>query len=147
MSWFNYYGLAIVAFIMIPNIVYAIKHKESFKNYYSNKFIEVLEQVGRYGCIAFIIFNIPYTYFNFWFGSSLKIYLTVNGVLLIAYLVSWIVLWNSNGKVKALLLSVLPSAIFIFSGLVLASIPLIVFSVIFAVNHMMLSYRNAISNK
>ncbi len=147
MSWFNYYGLAIVAFIMIPNIVYAIKHKESFKNYYSNKFIEVLEQVGRYGCIAFMIFNIPYTYFNFWFGSSLIIYLTVNGVLLIAYLVGWIVLWNINGKVKALLLSVLPSAIFIFSGLVLASIPLIVFSVIFAVNHIMLSYRNAISNK
>ncbi len=147
MSWFNYYGLAIVAIILIPNFVYAIKHKESFKNYYSNKFIEVLEQVGRYGCIALMIFNIPYTYFNFWFGSSLIIYLTVNGVLLIAYLVSWIVLWNSNGKVKALLLSVLPSAIFIFSGVILASIPLIVFSVIFTVNHLVLSCKNSVIDK
>ena len=26
--WFNYYGLAIMAVIMIPNIIYAVKHKK-----------------------------------------------------------------------------------------------------------------------
>lgn len=28
MSWFNYYGLIIMAIIMIPNIVYAVKQKD-----------------------------------------------------------------------------------------------------------------------
>ncbi len=27
MNWFNYYGLAVMAVIMIPNIIYAVKHK------------------------------------------------------------------------------------------------------------------------
>ena len=27
MSWFNYYGLIIVAIILTPNIVYAVKNK------------------------------------------------------------------------------------------------------------------------
>lgn len=29
MGWFNYYGLAVMAIIMIPNIIYAVKHKDS----------------------------------------------------------------------------------------------------------------------
>ena len=29
MDWFNYYGIAIMAIIMIPNIVYALKHKDN----------------------------------------------------------------------------------------------------------------------
>ena len=59
MSWFNYYGLAIMAIIMIPNIVYAVKHKGGAENGYRNRAAEVLEQIGRYGCMALMIFNIP----------------------------------------------------------------------------------------
>ena len=47
MSWFNYYGLAIIAVIMIPNIVYALKHKSENENSYNNKTVAVLEQIGR----------------------------------------------------------------------------------------------------
>lgn len=27
MGWFNYYGLAVMAVVMIPNIIYAVKNK------------------------------------------------------------------------------------------------------------------------
>lgn len=37
MNWFNYYGLAIMAIIMIPNIVYAVTHKDNVCNEYKNK--------------------------------------------------------------------------------------------------------------
>ena len=142
MDWFNYYGLAVMAVIMIPNIVYAVTHKNDILNY-QNKAVTVLEQIGRYGCFVLMIFNIPYTYFNFWFDSALIVYLSVNGGLCLAYLVFWIVCWKQNGKLKALSLSILPTCIFIFSGIVLAYIPLLVFAVLFGTTHILISYKNA----
>ena len=143
MDWFNYYGLIIIAIIMIPNIIFAIKHKDSFENIYKNKAVEVLEQIGRYACFVLMIFNIPYTYFNFWFDYALITYLTVNGGLCLLYLIFWVVCWNKNGKLKALSLSIIPSVIFLFSGIVLANIPLIAFAVLFGINHILLSYKNS----
>ena len=78
MSWFNYYGLIFIAIIMIPNIIFAICQKDGFANKYKNKTVEILEQTGRYACIVLMIFNIPYTYFNFWFEYALTVYLIVN---------------------------------------------------------------------
>lgn len=144
MDWFNYYGLAIVALILLPNIIYAVRCKDEFVNKYRNKAVEVLEQIGRYLCMAFMVFNVPYTYFGFWFDNALAVYLSVNGVLCVAYLICWIVLWKKRNLTKAITLSVLPSIIFIFSGIMLANIPLVVFAVIFAVNHILLSCKNVL---
>ena len=91
-----------------------------------------------------MIFNIPYTYFNFWFDHALIVYLTVNGALCLAYLAFWLICWNKSGKLKALSLSIIPSVIFLFSGIVVANIPLIAFAILFGVNHILLSYRNII---
>ena len=131
-----------MAVIMIPNIVYAVNHKDSVVNGYRNKAVLVAEQIGRYGCFAFMIFNVPYTYFGFWFSRALTVYLSVNGVLCLAYIVFWIVCRNKSGKLKALSLSVIPSCIFLFGGIVTANIPLIVCGVLFAVNHILISYKN-----
>ena len=145
MFWFNYYGLAIIAIIMIPNIIYAIKVKDESKNGYKNKPAEILEQAGRYVCLVLMIFNIPYVCFNFWFVHALTVYLSVNGGLCLAYLIFWIICWKRDGKLKALSLSVIPSVIFLFSGIILAYIPLIVFAVLFGVNHILISYKNAVN--
>ncbi len=142
MDWFNYYGLAIMAVIMVPNIIFAIKCKDGFENSYENKIVLFLEQIGRFGCFALMIFNIPYTYFNFWFSHALWIYMGVNGGLCIAYLVFWMVCEKTDSLLKALSLSIIPSLIFLFSGIIVANIPLIVFAVIFAINHILLSYQN-----
>lgn len=143
MDWFNYYGLIIMAIIMIPNIIFAVKHKNSLANTYRNKAVEIMEQIGRYGCFALMIFNIPYAYFDFWFENALIVYLSVNGFLCLAYILLWIVCWNRNDKFKALSLSIIPSCIFLFSGIVLAYIPLIVFAILFAINHIIISCKNA----
>lgn len=145
MSWFNYYGLIFIAIIMTPNIVFAITNRDGFKNKYKNKLLEISEQIGRYACIVLTIFNIPYTYFNFWFEYALPIYLFVNGALCLMYLLFWIVFWNRDGKLKALLLSIIPSAFFLFSGVVVASIPLIAFALLFGITHILLSYKNSVN--
>ena len=144
MGWFNYYGLAVMAVVMIPNIIYAVKNKGNVADTYNNKLATVAEQVGRYGCFAFMIFNIPYSYFNFWFDYAIIVYLAVNGGLCLAYLIFWIICRNNSGKLRALALSVIPSCIFIFSGVMLLNIPLICFAVIFAVSHILISYKNAV---
>lgn len=141
MNWFNYYGLVIMAIIMVPNIIYAVKNKNNSNSGYNNKAVVILEQIGRYGCFVLMIFNIPYTYFNFWFDYGLIVYLSVNGGLCLLYLIFWAICWKRQDTLKALSLSVLPSCIFLFSGVVLANIPLIIFAVIFSVNHILISYK------
>ena len=144
MDWFNYYGLAIMAVIMIPNIIYAAKHKNQVA-VYDNRAAIVFEQIGRYGCFVFMIFNIPYTYIGFWLSFGEMLYITVNAVLLLGYCASWIVLWNKSGIVKALLLSIIPSLVFIVSGILIASILLFVFAAIFSVMHILISIKNAMA--
>lgn len=143
MGWFNYYGLAITVIILIPNIVYAVTHNIGAENSYRNKAAEIFEQIGRYGCMAFMVFNIPYIYFNFWFAHALTVYLSVNGALCLAYLIFWTICRKSSGKLKALSLSILPSVIFLFSGTVLANIPLLAFATVFSATHILISYKNA----
>ncbi len=143
MNWFNYYGLAIMAIVMLPNIVYFIKHKNDTSNIYNNKTLSILEQIGRFGCLLFMVFNIPYTYFNFYFDHALIVYLAINGMLCLAYCIEWIVFWKRNGQLKALFLSITPSLIFLFSGIVLANLPLIVFACLFGPCHILISYKNA----
>ncbi len=147
MGWFNYYGLIIMLVIMIPNIVYAVKHKDDDNAAFTDKAAVIAEQIGRYGCFVFMIFNVPHTYFNFWFGHALTVYLSVNGALLLAYLIFWAVCRSSDGMLKALSLSIIPSCIFIFDGIVLANIPLAAFSVVFAVSHILISCKNSMLHK
>ncbi len=131
-----------MVFVMIPNIIYYVRHKNEVVNVCENKALVIAEQIGRYGCFVFMVFNIPYTYFNFWFGHAFAVYISVNGGLYCAYTIFWAICWKKNGMLKALSLSIIPSCIFLFSGIVLANIPLIVFAVVFAVSHIFLSCKN-----
>ncbi|MCH5164022.1 MAG: hypothetical protein J1F36_03310 [Clostridiales bacterium] len=141
MSWFNYYGLIAVAIILVPNILSAIVDKSAFENKYKGSLL-ILEQIGRYGCMVFMVFNIPLTYFNFWFNNALLVYLTVNGILLVLYLLGWVVFGKGRSAIKMLTLSIIPTALFLFSAVMLLSIPLVIFSVIFGIGHITISYKN-----
>ena len=143
MDWFNYYGLIFLAVILIPNIVYAVKNKGGDLNADISKAAVIAEQTGRYGCMIFTVFNIPFTYFNFWFDGALTVYLSVNGALCFAYLISWALLGNKSGLLRALLLSVLPTLIFAFGGIMLLNVPLMIFSAVFGASHIFISVKNA----
>ena len=142
MECLNLYGLIFIAIIMIPNIVFAIKCKDGFENVYQNKTLEILEQGGRFGCIGFMVLNIPGTWFGWGSDEAFAIYLIVNTLLVILYCVLWVVCWKKNNIFRALSLSVLPSAVFVFSGIMSRSVLLILSSAIFAPTHMFLSYKN-----
>ena len=129
---------------MIPHLVYAAKNNGAVAAAYHNKAAEIFEQIGRYACMVLMIFNIPYTYFNFRFDGALIVYLAVNGGLCLAYLIFWIGCWKKSGLLKALSLSIIPTAIFLFSGIMLAYIPLIAFAIVFGVCHILISCKTMV---
>ena len=143
MSWVNLYGLIFMAVIMIPNIVFAIKCRSGFENRQENKFVEMLEQIGRYGCFLFMVINIPKTWFGFWSDEAFALYLIVDTALILAYCVIWAVCFKKNSLFRALSLSIIPSVIFLFSGIMSRSVLLIISAVIFAPCHILISYKNA----
>ena len=126
MGWINVFGLFFVSIIMIPNIVFAINCKDGFENKWSNKLVEIIEQIGRFGCLGFMMINIPGTWFGWWSDEALAIYLITDTLLVIIYCAIWIVFFRKNSVFRALTLSIIPS-------------------VLFAPSHILISYKNAIS--
>ena len=143
MEWINFFGLTFIALIMIPNIVFAIKCKNGFENRYQSKAIETMEQIGRFGCFGFMIFNIPGTWFGWWSDEAFASYLIINILLVAFYCIVWIVCWSKNNLFRALALSITPSVVFLFSGIMSRSILLISSALLFAPMHVFLSYKNA----
>ena len=142
MEWFNVFGLIFIAVIMIPNVVFAIKCKDGFDNKWNNKYVEVTEQVERLGCFGFMIINIPGTWFGWWSDETFAVYLIVDTILVMLYCAIWIICFKKNSVFRALALSIIPSMLFLFSGIMSRSVLLIIASVLFAPSHIVISYKN-----
>ena len=141
-GWINVFGAVVVVLMLIPNIVYAIKNKDE-KNLCTNRLMNVLEQIGRYACI--VLMWLPLLVWKFGFQSAFEmlLYLFGNGALLLAY---WIVFFRHMRKrsaAKALTLAVLPSCIFLMSGILLRHWLLTGFAVLFATGHIYVTLKNA----
>ncbi len=143
MGWFNYIGFAFVVVILIPNVIFAIKCRDGFDNKWSNKFVETMEQIGRFGCFIFMAVNIPGTWFGLWFERLFAVYLIVDIVLAALYCGIWAVCFKKSSVFRALALSIIPSVLFLFSGIMLRSVLLTAAAVIFAPCHIAISYKNA----
>ena len=74
MNWLNVFGLILVVLLLVPNIIYAIKVRNQ-QNKCTNKIMNVLEQVGRYGCMFLMVFNIGIAEFGFNSVGAFLIYL------------------------------------------------------------------------
>lgn len=147
MTFINIFGLLFVVLILIPNIIYAIRMsrlngKEGFTNHWHNKIIEVLEQIGRFGCMGFMIFLIPGVEFGFPSGGTFVLYLIVNSCLILAYWFIWMICFRKNTMFRALALSVIPSVIFLLSGITSRYVPLMIAALIFAPCHILISCKN-----
>ena len=143
MNWLNIFGLIMVAVIMIPNILFAMKCKDGFVNKWNNKSVETVEQIGRFGCFGFMIINIPGTWFGWWSDEAFAVYLVVDAVLVTLYCVIWAVCFRKSSVFRALALSIIPSVLFLFSGIMSRSILLTLAAVLFAPSHILISYQNA----
>lgn len=142
-GWINVFGAVIVVLMLIPNIVYAIKNKGE-KNLCANRFMNIVEQVGRYACI--VLMWMPLLVWKFGFASVLDmmLYMAYNGLLLAAYWIAFAFYMKRRTVRLAIVLAVLPSCIFLLSGILLQHWLLVAFAILFAIGHIYVTYKNAI---
>lgn len=143
MGWLNTFGLVYMVIIMIPNIIYAIRFKDGLANKWENRRVYLLEQVGRFGCFAFMIINIPGTWFGWWSDEALAVYLIADTALVLLYCIIWIICFRRPGMFRALALSIIPSLVFLLSGILSRSVLLTASALIFAPSHILISCKNA----
>ena len=143
MGWLNPFGLVFMAAILVPNLIFAVKCKDGFANKWHNSFVEAVEQIGRFGCFGSMLFNIPGTWFDWWSEEAFAVYLVVDGLLVALYCGIWAVCFQNNSVFRALALSILPSALFLFSGIMARSVLLTISALLFAPAHIAISWKNA----
>lgn len=129
--------------ILIPNVIFAIKQKGGFENKFNSKKLELFENIGRYGCFIFMVINLPFTWFGFPSDEAFAVYLIANIILTLAYILIWIFCFRKNSLFRAVSLSVIPSLIFLLSGILSRSVFLIISALIFAPCHIIISVKNA----
>ena len=141
-GWINLFGVCIVILMLIPNIIYAIKNKDG-KNLCTNKFMNAVEQIGRYACI--VLMWLPLLVWKFGFASKLEmlIYFGGNGLLLIIYWLVYVLYFKDKNLNRALILAIVPACIFLLSGIMLRHWLLVGFAVLFAVGHIYVTKKNA----
>lgn len=147
MDRFNLTGLIFVVVLLIPNIIYAATNKDGFAGEFHNKFVETGEQIGRFGCFILMFIQPSFVMLGYIYDGAQALYLILGIVLLALYCGGWIVFRKGNSMAKALTLSILPSVLFLESGILTLNIPLIVLSVVFAICHITISCKNTAGNK
>jgi len=140
-GWINLFGGIIVVLILIPNIVYALKRRDHDDNEKGiPKILAVCEQIGRYSCM--ILMWLPLFVWKFGFGSSeeLLIYLFLNGILILAYYFSWIRYSKKPSLKNGMMLAIIPTVVFLVSGLLLRHWLLVAAAVLFGIAHCRITY-------
>lgn len=140
-SWINLFGLVIVIFMLVPNIVYAIKYRGREK-LCKNKVMNILEQIGRFASTFLMIFNIGIAEFGFGSVNAFVVYLLGNVILLLMYFVLWMMFFHKNTLWKGMALAIIPTLLFLLSGLTLRHVLLVCSAILFGVGHIYVSYVN-----
>lgn len=140
-GWINFFGAVIVAIMMVPNVVYALKNK-GLENLCTNRFMNITEQVGRYACIILMWFPLLVWEFGFSSVTAFLVYIVGNGLLLIVYIIIWGMYFKGRTRLKTLLLAAIPACIFLLSGLLLHHWLLVMAAVMFAISHVYVTLKN-----
>lgn len=143
LGWLNIFGLIIVILMMVPNIIYAKKFKNQ-ENKCKNKFMNLMEQIGRYASIFLMVFNIGIAEFGFYSLNVFVVYVIGNFLLLLIYWAVWFSYFREQKLWNSLLLAILPTIIFLLNGITLMHILLIISAVIFGLGHIYITYKNAL---
>ena len=140
-GWIKLFGAGFVIIMLIPNIVYAIRNPNE-RNRCENRLMNVLEQIGRYGCI--VLMWLPLLRWKFGFQSvfEMLLYLGGNAALLLAYGIVWALYFIKRTPARALTLAILPACMFLLSGILLRHWLLVGFAVLFSVAHLYVTVKN-----
>lgn len=141
MNWINTAGLIVVVLMLTPNMIFAFQNKD-ITNKCTNRLINIIEQIGRYGTIFFMIFHIGFAEYGFKLESSFAIWVIGTGILLVFYWGIWAFYFKKKNLCFAMLLAIIPSVLFIFSGMMFRNWLLVLFGIVFSLGHLTVTYQN-----
>ena len=140
-NWINLLNGIVVGLLLIPNIIFAIKHKNQMYAP-SNKILNIMEQIGRYACIILMVLPLFVREFGFSPLEWMFVYVLGDTALLILYYVFWLRYRKKQTMGNALALAVIPTLIFIVSAVSVRHWVLLIMAVLFGVSHIYNTYIN-----
>lgn len=142
-NFISIYAAAILVLLLIPNIIYAFKFKGKY-NHCTNRLMNILEQVGRYG--SFILMIVPLGVGEFGFSSAggLIIYAFGSAAIMLAYWIVWAMYFHRVTAARAMLLAILPVVLFTLCAVTLRHWLLLAFTAVFAVGHIYITAVNSV---
>ena len=143
MNWVNLFGLVFVVLLLVPNIIYAFKFRNQ-QNRCTNKFMNAIEQIGRYGCMFLMVFNIGIAEFGFCSKTAFSVYLIGNSLLMLSYWIIWFLYFKRQTYWKQLALAIIPTCLFLLSGITMRHYLLVIFAVIFGAGHIFVTIKNRV---
>ena len=141
-GWINWINIAVVAYLILINIIVA--RKGLFDSFSSKHItVNILEQIGRYGCMAFMILPIGVRNWKFGFGSVTEMLLWM--CLTILLLGIYVFLWLKKSKGGAGIfygLAIVPVVLFLLNGILLRHPALVIASLVFGICHFTIVKEN-----
>ena len=139
---FNYFGIIFIIVLMLPNIYASIFKKELFVNKFDDRLLIKLENIGRYLCMILMVINIQDLYGGFKSVEAFVAYLGINIILLGLYYIVWFIFYKFNNIYKNMILGIIPSLMFIMSGILQNHLLLIISGIVFAYAHLKIIWKN-----
>ena len=139
---FNYFGVIFIIVLLLPNIYASIFKKELFVNKFDDRLLIKLEKIGRYLCMILMVINIQDLYGGFKSVEAFVAYLGINIILLGLYYIVWFIFYKFNNIYKNMILGIIPSLMFIISGILQNHLLLIISGIVFAYAHLRIIWKN-----
>lgn len=142
-NWINWINLlSVVCLILINMIVYRKGLSDSFNS--KHLIVNILEQIGRYGCMALMILPIFTRGWKFGFASVTEMFIWVCLTILLLVIYSFLWVKKASGRAGILYgLAIVPVVLFLLNGILLRHPALGVASLVFGTFHFIIVKENA----
>ena len=141
-NWINWINIAAVEWLIVINLIVARKGlSDSFNS--KHLIVNILEQIGRYGCMVLMILPMFTRGWKFGFRSvtEMLVWICLTILLLVIYSFLWIK--KANGGVFVLYgLALVPAVLFLLNGILLRHPALVAASLVFGVCHFLIVKEN-----
>lgn len=141
-GWINWINIAVVVYLILINL---IATRKGLADSFSSKrlIVDILEQIGRYGCMTFMILPIFVRNWKFGFGSVIDMLLWLCLTILLLGIYSALWLMKAKGSVGILYgLAILPPVLFLVNGILLRHPALVIAALVFGAFHFIIVKEN-----
>ena len=138
-GWINLWNGCLVMLMLAPNLLHMLKSKGQGPEPHLPRGLMIAEQAGRFGCMAFMVLPLFVGKFGFSGVPGLALYALGNGALLLAYWGFWAAYRRRKTLSRAMVLALLPTAIFLLTGCLLRHGALVAAALLFGYAHVQIT--------